>query len=59
MKAKFKQKDDAGYDLRVYSLGKYFKTKLMALRVQSDYVDYMWATQSTRTMAFNRKESSL
>lgn len=29
------------YDLRVHSLRKYFKTQLLALGVQSDYVDYM------------------
>jgi site-specific recombinase XerD len=30
-----------GYDLRVHSIRKFFKTQLMALGVQSDYVDYM------------------
>jgi site-specific recombinase XerD len=29
------------YDLRVHSLRKYFKTQLLALGVQPDYVDYM------------------
>ena len=29
------------YDLRVHSLRKYFKTQLLALDIQSDYVDYM------------------
>jgi site-specific recombinase XerD len=29
------------YDLRIHSLRKYFKTQLLALGVQSDYVDYM------------------
>jgi hypothetical protein len=29
------------YDLRVHSLRKYFKTQLIALGVQNDYVDYM------------------
>jgi integrase len=29
------------YDLRVHSLRKFFKTQLMALGVQSDYIDYM------------------
>lgn len=32
---------DGAYDLCVHSLRKYFKTQLMALGVQSDYVDYM------------------
>ncbi|MGO9644475.1 MAG: tyrosine-type recombinase/integrase [Candidatus Bathyarchaeia archaeon] len=32
---------NGGYDLRVHSLRKYFMTQLMALGVQSDYVDYM------------------
>lgn len=32
---------NGGYDLRVHSLRKFFKTQLMALGVQSDYVDYM------------------
>jgi hypothetical protein len=31
------------YDLRVHSLRKYFKTQLVALGVQPDYVDYMMA----------------
>ena len=29
------------YELRVHSLRKYFKTQLLALGVQPDYVDYM------------------
>ena len=29
------------YDLRVHSLRKYFKTQMLALGVQADYVDYM------------------
>jgi hypothetical protein len=29
------------YELRLHSLRKYFKTQLLALGVQSDYVDYM------------------
>ncbi len=29
------------YDLRTHSLRKYFKTQLLALGVQPDYVDYM------------------
>jgi len=29
------------YNLRVHSIRKYFKTQLIALGVQSDYVDYM------------------
>jgi hypothetical protein len=29
------------YDLRVHSLRKYFKTQLLSLGVQPDYVDYM------------------
>jgi hypothetical protein len=33
--------EKGGYDLRVHSLRKFFKTQLMALGVQSDYVDYM------------------
>lgn len=36
-----KQGQNGGYDLRVHSLRKYFKTQLMALGVQPDYVDYM------------------
>jgi len=36
-----KQGQNGGYDLRVHSLRKYFKTQLMALGVQGDYVDYM------------------
>jgi site-specific recombinase XerD len=33
--------ENGGYDLRVHSLRKFFKTQLMALGVQSDYIDYM------------------
>jgi hypothetical protein len=29
------------YDLRVHSIRKFFKTQLLALGVQPDYVDYM------------------
>lgn len=29
------------YDLRVHSLRKYFKTQLLSLGVQPDYIDYM------------------
>jgi hypothetical protein len=29
------------YDLRVHSLRKYFKTQMLALGLQPDYVDYM------------------
>lgn len=36
-----KQNDSRGYTLRVHSIRKFFKTQLMALGVQSDYVDYM------------------
>jgi len=36
-----KQNRNGGYDLRVHSLRKYFKTQLMALGVQPDYIDYM------------------
>jgi len=36
-----KQNHNGGYDLRVHSLRKFFKTQLMALGVQADYVDYM------------------
>ena len=36
-----KQRRGRMYDLRVHSLRKYFKTQLIALGVQSDYVDYM------------------
>ena len=32
---------NGGYVLRVHSLRKFFKTQLMALGVQADYVDYM------------------
>ncbi|MDH7556312.1 MAG: hypothetical protein QHG94_05195, partial [Candidatus Methanosuratincola sp.] len=36
-----KHNSDHIYDLKVHSIRKYFKTQLMALGVQSDYVDYM------------------
>jgi hypothetical protein len=36
-----KKDHNGGYDLRVHSLRKYFKTQLMALGVQPDYIDYM------------------
>jgi site-specific recombinase XerD len=36
-----KQGQNGGYDLRVHSLRKFFKTQLMAQGVQSDYIDYM------------------
>jgi site-specific recombinase XerD len=36
-----KRNRDHVYDLKVHSLRKFFKTQLMALGVQSDYVDYM------------------
>ncbi len=36
-----KHNNDHIYDLKVHSIRKYFKTQLMALGVQSDYVDYM------------------
>ena len=36
-----KQPTGRMYDLRVHSLRKYFKTQLLALGIQSDYVDYM------------------
>lgn len=29
------------YDLRVHTLRKYFKTQMLALAVEPDYVDYM------------------
>ena len=29
------------YDLRVHSLRKYFKTQLLALGIQTDFIDYM------------------
>jgi hypothetical protein len=32
---------NGGYDLRVHSLWKFFKTQLMAPGVQPDYIDYM------------------
>jgi hypothetical protein len=32
---------NGGYDLRVHSLRRFFKTQLMALGVQPDYIDYM------------------
>ncbi len=36
-----KQKRGRMFDLRVHSLRKYFKTQMLALGVQTDYVDYM------------------
>jgi site-specific recombinase XerD len=36
-----KKKNGRMYDLRTHSLRKYFKTQLLALGVQPDYVDYM------------------
>jgi site-specific recombinase XerD len=36
-----RQGANGGYDLRVHSLRKFFKTQLMALGVQPDYIDYM------------------
>ena len=36
-----KQPKGRMYDLRVHSLRKYFKTQMLALGVQADYVDYM------------------
>ncbi len=36
-----KRKENGSYDLRVHSLRKFFKTQLMALGVQGDYIDYM------------------
>ena len=36
-----KVKNGRMYDLRVHSLRKFFKTQLLALGVQPDYVDYM------------------
>jgi site-specific recombinase XerD len=36
-----KRNENGSYDLRVHSLRKFFKTQLIALGVQSDYVDYM------------------
>jgi site-specific recombinase XerD len=36
-----KQRNGRMYDLRAHSLRKYFKTQLLALGVQPDYVDYM------------------
>jgi len=36
-----KQNNNGGYDLRVHSIRKFFKTQMMALGVQSDYIDYM------------------
>jgi len=35
------QNRNGSYDLRVHSLRKYFKTQLMALGVQPDYIDYI------------------
>ena len=40
-KAEFHSSALGRYSLCVHSLRKYFKTQLMALGVQSDYVDYM------------------
>jgi hypothetical protein len=40
--ARLLRKDgNGGYDLRVHSIRKFFKTQLMALGIQPDYVDYM------------------
>jgi hypothetical protein len=36
-----KQQNSRMYDLRTHSLRKFFKTQLLALGVQPDYVDYM------------------
>jgi site-specific recombinase XerD len=36
-----REKQKSGYDLRVHSIRKFFKTQLMALGIQGDYVDYM------------------
>jgi site-specific recombinase XerD len=36
-----KPNNGKGYDLHVHSLRKFFKTQLMALGIQSDYIDYM------------------
>ncbi len=36
-----KQTSQGGYDLRAHSLRKYFKTQMISLGVDSDYVDYM------------------
>ena len=36
-----RKNQNGGYDLCVHSLRKYFKTQLMALGLQGDYVDYM------------------
>ena len=36
-----KRNENGSYDLRVHSLRKFFKTQLMALGIQGDYVDYM------------------
>lgn len=35
-----RKNENEGYDLRAHSLRKFFKTRLMALGVQSDYTDY-------------------
>jgi site-specific recombinase XerD len=35
------QNQNGGYVLRVHSLRKFFKTQLMALGLQADYIDYM------------------
>jgi len=36
-----KQNHNGGYDIRVHSIRKFFKTQLMALGLQADYMDYM------------------
>lgn len=41
LKANLVKQCNGHYDLRVHSLRKYFKTQLLALGVQPDYVDYM------------------
>jgi site-specific recombinase XerD len=41
VKANLAKQCDGHYDLRVHSLRKYFKTQLLALGAQPDYVDYM------------------
>lgn len=40
-KADLLKQNRGGYDLRVHSIRKFFKTQLMALGVQPDYVDHM------------------
>ncbi len=47
-----KQPKGRWYDLRVHSLRKYFKTQLLALGVQADYVDYWMAIHRTHTTIF-------